>query len=176
MKNRNIFCIAILGTAVCVIFSFYFYNAADFTLYQIPIYFMVLGLAGSVSLALLLANRFRDTIYVNVLIYILFVIVVYQVYQKPTIAVILFIYMFAVLAAIFCYARKFEPQLKSAWLSRPLVLAGLTGLFFILATLIHGLLFTHNVNRGIVLTNMPVGFFLGLGIGIGRELKEKYWT
>lgn len=45
-----------------------------------------------------------------------------------------------------------------------------------MATLIHGLLYAQRINRGFVLTNMPVGFFLGLGIGIGRELKEKYWN
>ncbi|MCK5739710.1 hypothetical protein KAH55_11025 [bacterium] len=176
MKNRDIVRITILGTAVCMIFSLYFLNVANFNLHQIWVYFIVLGMAGSATLALLLASRFRDAFFINILIYILFVVVAYGVVKKPMMAIILLLYMIALLTAVFIYVREFEAQLMTARLSRPLVLAGLVGIFFLLATLIHGLLYIHKINCGFVLTNMPIGFFLGLGIGIGRELKKRYWT
>ena len=176
MKNRDIIRITILGTVVCLIFSLYFFKAAEFDLYQLHIYFVVMGLAGSVTLALLLANRLRDTLYINILIYIIFVVIVYGVVNKPRMAVILLLYMLGLWAAVWVYVRMFEPRLTAAVISRPLVLAGLGGLFFIIVTLIQALIYIHKINRGFVLTNMPVGFFLGLGIGIGRELKEKYWN
>lgn len=105
MKNRDIFRITIPGTVVSLVFALYFFKAAAFDLYQIPIYFILLGLTGSLSLGLLLVNRFRDTLYLNLLIYIIFVIVVYGIVNRPRMAAILLLYMLALLAAILFYVR-----------------------------------------------------------------------
>ena len=67
---------------------------------------------------------------------------------------------------------KFDKKLARTKLARPLLLAAVLGIFYIAANVVHGLLFISQFTPRFLLGNLPIGFLLGLGIGLGAEISE----
>lgn len=76
--------------------------------------------------------------------------------------------------AVYVYVKYFDKKLFHLSIARPLVLAAIVGLFYIAANFIHGLLFISRFSTGFLLANLPIGFLLGLGYGLGCEISERY--
>ena len=171
MENKKILWTTILGTVVCLAIAIIFFGTAINDLQQPPIYFLILGFAGSLSLALFRLKRVRDVIYINIMIYGLFAIL--SSFLRPITALILLIYYAALIISVFLFVKNFDMKLPQNIYIRPLILAGLIGVFFIIANFIHGLLFISRFHVGFLLRNMPIGFLVGLGIGIGSEITKR---
>ncbi|MBN2030026.1 hypothetical protein JW824_07235 [bacterium] len=172
MKKKNITKTTIAGTLICTVFAVLFFGFINvYDINRPPIYLITLGFAGSLSLALFRQKKLRDVIYMNILIYILFAIVSTLLY--PITAFILLIYFSALLCALFIYVKYFDRKLSQIKLVRPLVLASTVGLFYIAANFLHGLIFINHFTKAFLLANLPIGFLLGLGIGIGEEISDR---
>ncbi len=173
MKNKNILWTTVAGTSICVIIAIIFYGIRFNDFNKLPIYFLTLGFAGSLSLALFKEKRIRDVIYINILIYCLFATAVASI-LRPITAVILFIYFTAMIMATYVHVKYFDKKLFHLPITRPLILAAIVGLFYIAANIIHGLLFISQFSTGFLLGNLPIGFLLGLSFGLGSEISERY--
>lgn len=172
MNRKKIFWITLAGTMICVTFGVSLFGVYFNDVYKPPLYFLILGFAGSLSLALFEQKRTRDVIYINVLVYILFAIVASVL--RPVAALILLGYYIMLILAIFAYMRYFDTKISHLILARPLLLASIVGVFYIFSSLIHALLFMKQFTPRFLMVNFPIGFLLGLGIGIGREIGLKY--
>ena len=164
----------VAGTCICVILAIIFFGIKFDDFNKPPIYFLTLGFAGSLSLALFKEKRTRDVIYINILIYFLFATAVARI-PRPIVAVILFIYFTAMVMALYVYVKYFDKKLIHLPIARPLILAAIVGLFYIAANIIHGLLFISQFSTGFLLANLPIGFLLGLSFGLGSEISERYF-
>lgn len=171
MESKQILWTTILGTVVCLAIAVLFFGTNINDLQQPTVYFLLLGFAGSLSLALFRQKKVRDVIYINILIYVLFAIV--ASFLRPITALILLIYYAALIGAIYFFSKSFDAKLPQSIFIRPLLLAGLIGLLFIIANFIHGLMFIDRFHIGFLLRNMPIGFLVGLGVGIGSEIANK---
>jgi hypothetical protein len=163
---------ALSGTVICLLLGMLFFGLQLTRFDRPPVYFLVLGFAGSLSLALLRQKKVRDVIYINVLIYFMFAIVASVL--RPITALVLLIYYLAIVLALFVYVRNFDARLARMPLARPLMLAAIVGVFFIVANLAHSLLFINHFSTRFLLRNLPMGFLLGLGYGLGEEVSERY--
>ena len=172
MKNKKIFWTTLLGTVICILFAIIFFGIKFNDVQRPPIYFLTLGFAGSLSLALFREKKVRDAIYINILIYFLFAIASTLLHSIT--AVILLIYYSSMVIAVYFYVKIFDGKLSHIKLSRPLVLAAIVGIFYIAANFIHSLIFISRFSFGFLLGNLPIGFLLGLGYGLGGEITEKY--
>ena len=172
MKNKKIIWTTVLGTVICILFAILFFGMKFTDITQPPVYFLILGLAGSLSLALLREQKLRDVIYSNLFIYFLFAIVLAQL--KAITALILLIYYTSMVLAIYIYVKNFDQKLAQISFARTLVLAATMGVFYIAANFIHSLLFIDHFSIKFLLRNFPLGFLLGLGYGLAGEISEKY--
>jgi len=172
MKNKKIVWTTIAGTLVCVLFAILFFGFKFNDVNKPPIYFLTLGFAGSLTLALLKQKKLRDVIFINILIYFLFAI--FSSFLKPITAVILLIYFTAMVLAVYLYVKKFDKKLNRVPIARPLVLAAIVGLFYVAANVVHGLLFISQFTPRFLLGNLPIGFLLGLGYGLGAEISDRF--
>ncbi|NOX87822.1 MAG: hypothetical protein GXO77_02270 [Calditrichaeota bacterium] len=55
---------------------------------------------------------------------------------------------------------------------RPLILAGIFSIFFVAGALILTVVYYSGTAKILSFRNMPVGFLIGLGLGMGFELSE----
>ncbi|MBN1349858.1 hypothetical protein JXJ21_10645 [candidate division KSB1 bacterium] len=172
MKQKQLIWTTVLGTAICILIAIVFFGTDFLNPERPPIYLLTLGFAGSLSLALLRSQKLRDVIYINILIYFVFAIL--STFIKPITAAVLLIYYVAMLIAIYIHVRNFDRKLSHIAFARPLVLAALVGVLYIAANFIHNLMFISKFEIGFLLRNMPIGFLLGLGQGIGGEICDRY--
>lgn len=175
MENKRIFLTTIAGTCICVLFALIFFGFKFNDFNRPPVYFLILGAAGSLSLALFKQKRVRDVIYINILVYFLFTAFILSV-MRPITAIILFIYFTAMVFAVYFHVKYFDKKLIHLQFARPLILAAIVGLFYIAANFLHGLLFISQFSTNFLLGNLPIGFLLGLSYGIGNEISEKYFA
>ncbi len=171
MKIKKIVWTTIAGTLICVLFAILFFGIRFNDVNKPPIYFLILGFSGSLTLAMLKQKKLRDAIFINILIYFMFAII--SSFLKPITALILLIYFSAMVLAVYFYVKKFDKKLGRVPLARPLVLAAVMGLFYVAANIVHGLLFISQFTPRFLLGNLPIGFLLGLGFGLGAELGER---
>ncbi|MBD3287721.1 hypothetical protein GF337_02855, partial [candidate division KSB1 bacterium] len=137
MESKQILWTTIFGTTACLAIAVLFFGTNISDLQQPPLYILLLGFAGSLSLALFRQKKVRDVIYINIMIYVLFAIV--ASFLRPITALILLIYYAALVGAIYFFSKSFDAKLPQSILIRPLLLAALVGVIFIIANFIHGL-------------------------------------
>ena len=174
MQTKKILWATVIGTVLCALISLLYFGVKFGNITQPPIYFVTLGFSGSLSLSLLRENRIREVIYLNLLIYLLFAIIILR--PRPVTALIFLLYYFAFVFSIYIYVRQYDTQVASVRLAGALILASLAGLFYMGASLIHGLFFISKFYPGFILINFPIGFLVGLGVGLGGEVSEHYLT
>jgi len=173
MNNKALLWITLAGTLFCTLLAvLFFFGVPVFNVNRPPLYLITLGFAGSLSLALFKQKRSRDVVFVNILIYFIFAVVSQAL--KAITALILLIYYASLVLALYVYTRYFDKNLGKLVWARPLVLAGLLALFYIAANTLHSLMFIRSFEIRFLLMNMPIGFLLGLGIGLGQVFTERY--
>lgn len=170
IRRNEIVWTTVFGTVICVVFSVVFFGVSFAATNRPPMYLVVLGFAGSLSLALLRNGRIRDTIYLNILIYFFFAIL--STLLLPKTALIFLLYYFAMLIALYIYVSNFDAKVSQIRFGRPLVLAAMMGLFYVITTILHALIFLGHFSTVFLLANLPIGFLLGLGYGFGDEISE----
>ena len=170
IRRNEIVWTTVYGTVICVVFSVMFFGVSITVTNRPPLYLAVLGFAGSLSLALLRKGRLRDVIYLNILIYFLFAIL--STIFMPKTALIFLFYYLAMLIALYIYVNNFDAKISQISFGRPLVLAAMMGIFYIIATILHSLFFIGHLTAVFLLANLPIGFLLGLGYGFGEEISE----
>lgn len=173
MNKKMIIWTTILGTFICTSFALLFFGGHFTDVMRPPIYFLVLGFAGSLSLALFKQKKVRDVLYINVLIYFFFAIFILTV-MRPMTAIILFFYYTAMVLAVYSYSKYFAKKLAHFYIAKILTIAAIMGVAFIFANFFHGLLFISRFTPRFLLGNLPIGFLLGLGYGLALVLTEKY--
>ncbi len=117
-------------------------------------------------------RKVRDVVYINILIYFVFAILSTLLHSIT--AVILFIYYSLMILAIHIFVKNFDQKLSNIFLSRPLILAAMVGIFYIVVNFIHILLFINHFSIGFLLGNLMIGFLLGMGYGLGSEISNRY--
>jgi hypothetical protein len=121
MTTNKVLLTTLYGTITCVLLALLFFGTHLDDFNRPPVYLVVLGFAGSLSLALFQEKRTRDVIYINVLIYFFFAIVASML--RPITAVILLVYYTAMLLAVYTYVVHFDKKIADAFFIRPLLLA-----------------------------------------------------
>ena len=173
MRIKSILLTTAVGTGICFILSLLFFGVRFSDVSSPPIYLLFLGFAGSLSLGLFREGQTREVIYLNLLVYLLFVITTLRF--RPVMALIFLLYDAALIFGIYIFFRKFDKEALSQFLTGSLLLAAIAGLMYIAASLIHGLFFISKFQMGFLLKNFPIGFLAGLGIGLGDAINRRYW-
>jgi hypothetical protein len=117
-------------------------------------------------------QKVRDVVYINILIYFVFAILSTLLHSIT--AVILFIYYSLMILAIHIFVKNFDQKLSNIFLSRPLILTAMVGIFYIVVNFIHILLSISHFSIGFLSGNLLIGFLLGLGYGLGNEISDRY--
>lgn len=172
MKNKKIIGTTITGTVICFILGCLFFGLDFNDFMRPPVYFLILGFSGSLTFILFREGRIRDAIYANLIVFALFAFIASA--QRPITALILFIYYSALVLSLYVYVKNFDARLSGIVFVRPLVLAALVGLFYVMANVVHGLLFITEFSMGFLLGNLPIGFMLGFGYGLAGEISDWY--
>jgi hypothetical protein len=161
------------GTLACIALALLLFGTDRITsLGHPPIYIAVLGLSGSLALGFGRLGRIKDAVFAAIIV--LFVFAVLTRFIVSIRVVPLLIYSAALIAGVLVYARWIDARLPSIPLLRSLVVAGLAGVFYLAATAFHGFLFGAPHLPRYLFTNMPIGFLIGLGIGLGEEIVLRY--
>ncbi len=63
-------------------------------------------------------------------------------------------------------------QTRNVIYARPLILASLFAIFFVIVTIALNFIYQAGQGKLFPFKNMPVGFLIGLGLGLGIELSE----
>lgn len=173
MNKSNVIYSTLAGTLICAVFALLFFRISFLDIDRPPLYVLALGFIGSLTLALFRQSRIRDGIYANIMFYFIFALLV-ATRIRPIAALILLPYLSGMVAALYIHVKMFEPKISDVPGSRPLLLASQVGLMFIAATVVHGFMFISGFTSTFLLANLPVGFLVGLGQGLGVELVERW--
>lgn len=164
---KTLFSFILFGTAASILSGFVFFGTNVFNLRSPLFQFLSFGVVGSVSFALFRANRLRDVIFANVLFFLTLFIASGNRFFLTRL-----FYFAVVVFSVFAYSEWVYPKLQSLKLVRPLILAGFFAICFLLVTLILTVLYHTKAMHVLPFRNMPIGFLIGLGLGIGFEISE----
>jgi len=164
----------VFGTICCTAVGASFFGSKIFNI-GLPFFqFISFGLVGSVAFPLFYFKRYRDAIYVLIMLFIINIIIANL--TKVSFLIIHLLYFSSVIAAIFLFSKYFFNQIANLKISRPLVLAAILALFFVLATALQWVVFARDDTPFYILGNLPIGFLVGLGLGIGFEISEIFYS
>ena len=155
------------GIICCLMLGFIFFGFRVFTIGHAPFQFTAYGLVGSISFSLFAFRRYRDALFVLLLLFALNIALVGTAY--------LFTHLLSfgsVVAVTYIFSRYYFFELGNLKLARPLILAGLLSILYLLITAFLGMFYETDIVRVAVFGNMPYGFLVGLGLGLGFELAE----
>ena len=162
------------GSICCMALGALFFGLQVFNK-EFPFFQIVsLGLVGSVAFSLFYFKRYRDATYVLIMLFIANIIAVNL--TKVSFMIIHFLYFSSVIIAVFLFSKYFFFQIANMKISRPLVLASILALFFVMATGVQWSIFAKDGMPFYPLANLPIGFLIGLGMGIGFEISEYLYS
>jgi hypothetical protein len=163
-----------LGSICCVTLGALFFGSKIFNK-ELPFFQIAsLGLVGSVAFSLFYFKRYRDAIYVLIMLFIINIIIANL--TKASFVIIHFLYFSSVIVAVFLFSKYFFIQIANMKISRPLVLASILALFLVMATGLQWVIFAKDGMPFYPLGNLPIGFLIGLGLGIGFELSDYIYS
>ena len=159
-----------LGTICCMALGALFFGLKIFDK-ELPFFQIAsFGLVGSLAFSLFYFKRYRDATYVLIMLFIINIIIANL--TKVSFLIIHFLYFSSVIVAVFLFSKYFFIQIANMKISRPLVLASILALFFVMATGLQWVIFAKDGMPFYPLGNLPIGFLIGLGLGIGFELSD----
>ncbi|MEJ2048292.1 MAG: hypothetical protein P8Y60_00330, partial [Calditrichota bacterium] len=112
-------------------------------------------------------KKYRDAIFGLVLLYLFNILLFGTKYLLTGL-----LYFLAVIAGSYIYSAYFFNQAKNIKTSRPLILAGIYAILFLIVTLLLVFIYEPTAGKLFAIKNMPIGFLIGLGLGIGIELSD----
>ena len=172
MMNFNIQPIlipVICGWLSCVLCSIIFFGVRTLEIDNPLFIFVKAGCLGSVAFALFIQNRIRDAVFLLILLSI-FEVVLFGL--KHPVTHLLFI--IALIMLLYFFARRVYKKLSFYKIVRPRIIAGKMAISFICITVIVHLLYAPAWERLFLFENMPIGFMIGISLGIGFELAQNF--
>lgn len=162
------------GSVCCLLIGLLFFGLKIFDT-KLPLFeFFTFGIIGSVAFTLFNVKRYRDAIFA--LIFLLFFNVIVVGMYTVSILITYLLYFSCVILSVHIFTKYFYNQLANMKISRPIVLAGILAMLFVVATCIQWILVASGNKQFYVLSNLPLGFLLGLGMGIGFEISEIFYS
>ncbi|NHZ85584.1 MAG: hypothetical protein GWP19_06855 [Planctomycetia bacterium] len=167
-KNVNDYIITIFcGTISTIIIGFLFFGFSIFNKQNPSFQFPVFGIIGTISFALFKLKEFRYSIFILSLLFLFEIIFTGEKYIVTHI-----LFYIAMVLSILIYTKFFYARLNNIKYSRFLVLASIISISYVIVTIILGLLFKSDSINLFLFQNMPIGFLIGIGLGLGFELSE----
>jgi len=157
----------VFGSIASVLTGFIFFGRAVFFLKSPYFQFVSYGVVGSVSFALFNFKRYRDSVFVSILLFLIFY---FSSHSHHFITH--FFYFLGAVFSVFIFSNWIYEKLKRMKYVRPLILAGIFSIFFVAGALILTVVYYSGTAKILSFRNMPVGFLIGLGLGMGFELSE----
>lgn len=167
-KNlKTILIFAVTGIVCCTVLGFIFFGSDVFNtrspMFQFPVY----GFVGSVAFILFKLKSYRDALFILVLVFLLEYLLTGSRYLLTHL-----IYFSSVVLGVYLFLRYFYNRIRRIKYAGPLILAGIFGLLFVADMLLLSIIYSHGEVKFLPLKTMPIGFLIGLGVGIGIELSE----
>ncbi len=153
------------GLVLTLLTGYLFFGGEILNIRQPVFGFTAYGITGSFFFGLLMVRRFRDAIFAIIL---LFALNLFLTHARFLVAQFLF-FSTSIIAVLIYWARIYGNGRSWRWM-RPLSLSGLFGVFYIGITVLLGIIYLGGVSRP--LSNLSVGFLIGLGLGLGFELGD----
>lgn len=172
-KKEHIKYIALIigfGTICSLIIGLLFFGLKIFDTKHPLFEFFTFGIIGSVAFSLFNTKRFRDAIFALIFLFFFNVIIVGM--SKASILITYLLYFSGVILSTYLFIKYFYNQLANIKIARPMVLAGILAILFVVVTITQWILFASGEKQFYVLSNLPLGFLLGLSLGIGFELSD----
>ncbi|MEJ2053243.1 MAG: hypothetical protein P8X42_04920 [Calditrichaceae bacterium] len=166
-NNKQQLVFFIIGAAICIILGLIFFGQNIFNTRSLLFGIITGGITGAAAFALFNAKRNRDAVFISILLFI----ITYFISGKGYFITQL-LYLAGIVVSVFVYSKWTFGKLKSAKYARPLILAGFISVAFIAAYLLLVLIYYSDTIILRPFTNMPIGFLIGLGLGIGFEIAE----
>lgn len=168
--TRSIISTVFAGSLCTIILGFIFFQFRIFNVHHPLFQFVAYGIVGSVAFALFLQRSYRDAVFALILLFVLIVIVA-GIYRFTLLVTHSFFFLAMVFSILF-FERHFYGKMVNIKIARPIVLAGIVAVTFVLASTILRLLFYPSEGQFHFFSNMPIGFLIGLGLGIGFEVSK----
>lgn len=158
---------SITGTITCLLLGVTFFGVEVFDTRSPFFQFVIYSIIGSLSFILFHLERYREAIFILVLLFLFGIIWLGSKYPLThTLAYL------SVIIGMYIYSRYFFTQIQTIKYSRPLILASIFAILFVMVTFILTLVYHANQGKLLPFKNMPAGFLIGLGLGMGIELSE----
>jgi len=164
---KSFILLMVFGVITCIIFGVIFFGVNVFNLKSPLFQFVSFGIIGSVSFALFQFDRYRDAAFVSILLFLIIFLVTGGRFLFTH-----FLYFLGVVISILLFSTLIYQKLEHLKYIRPLVLSGIFSISFVVITLILALIYYPGIDKINLFRNMPVGFLIGLGLGVGFELSE----
>jgi len=164
---QKILIFTIIGTITSTLTGLVFFGFEIFQLKSTFFQFIIVGLICSLSFILFKLKRYRDSVFILIIIFLFEYMWVGSKYPITH-----FIYFLSVIICAFIYSKYFYIQSQQVKLSRPLILSSLMALIFVIDYYILLLIYEAGPGKLLPFKNMPIGFLTGLGVGIGIEVSE----
>ena len=169
--EKTIFVTVIFGTAFCTFIGLLFFGLDVFNTKHVAFQFLAYGIAGSISFAMFRQKRFRDLIFLLLLLFLLNLVIVDI--SEPSFVITHLIFFAAVVFGIYLFAKYFYSKLENLRIARLLILASILSVMFVAATTLLWFIFSAGESQTSFLRNLPLGFLIGLGLGVGFEVAER---
>lgn len=132
--------------------------------------FISLGMIGASAFALFSGRHYRDAIFVIVLLFLIDFLISGQPVPGGILTFLLF--FIAVSGSVYLFSRYFFEVLSELMIARPLILSSMMAISFVVVTFFLFLVFGSVNIQFYPLGNLPIGFLIGLGLGIAFEIVE----
>lgn len=164
---RKILIFTIISTILSTLIGLFFFGTEVFQSKSPFFQFIVVGFECSLSFVLFELNRYREAIFILIIVFLFD-----YMWFGSKYPVTHFIYFLSVVVCAFLYIKFFYRQAKMLKLYRPLVLSSLLGIMFVIDYYILLVIYGSGPGKLLPFKNMPIGFLIGLGVGIGIETSE----
>ncbi|GEM_PF-1308305 len=162
----SIFSFILFGTACSILIGLLIFGTDIFNVRSPFFQFITFGMIGSVSFALFRFRRFRDSAYMNLLLFFLF----YLAWGRHHVLTLVF-YFSAMIFSAYVYAIWLYARVVFK-LARPFILGVLLSSVFLVVTIILMLIYYSGRIPFFPFKNIPLGFLMGFGMAVGFEIAE----
>ena len=170
MNRKTLYSVLIFtvtGTVTCILTGITFFGLEVFETKSPFFQFLVYGIIGSISFIFFKLKRYRDALFILILLFLFDILWIGSKFPITHL-----IYYLSVISGLFIFSKYFFIQTVTIKYARPLILASILALLFVVGFFTLKLIYASGQGKLLPFKNMPVGFLIGLGLGIGVELSE----
>lgn len=167
--QKNIYAVMLIGFGMlgCMIMGFCLYGATIFNIRYASFQFVAYGVLGPVVFSLFILRKYYTA---AVSVILLFVIDILLAGNKYLLTHVLHFAGFVL--AMYIFAGYYYDKMKMTILGRPLVLAGIVSLMHLFVRIVLNIVYYSEIGKFYQWKYVPIGFFVGLGLGLGFECAE----